>query len=147
MKSVFVDTNVLIYPLQTDDPTKAAIATAWIERLAAREALVVSPQIIDEFVSVLTRRYSFLPLLDVLDKARDYSEFCRARMDADTTRAAIDLLLLHRFSWWDSVMLASALDFGCEIVLTEDLQNGRSVDGMLIVDPFAADIDTVLRDI
>ncbi|GGK21272.1 hypothetical protein [Salinarimonas ramus] len=59
----------------------------------------------------------------------------------------MDLLLLHRFSWWDSVMLASALDFGCEMVLTEDLQDGRSIDGMLIVDPFAADIDTVLRDI
>lgn len=147
MRSVFVDTNVLIYPLQEDDPKKAAIATAWIERLAEREALVVSPQIINEFVSVATRRYSFVPTALVLAKARDYSEFCRARLDANTVLAAMDVFLAHRTSWWDAVMLASAIDFGCDLVLTEDLQSGRDIEGMLILDPFTADINTVLRDI
>jgi predicted nucleic acid-binding protein len=50
--------------------------------------------------------------------------------------AAIDLHRLHGFSFWDSLILRSAKQSGCSVLLTEDLQPQRKIDGLRIVNPF-----------
>ena len=54
----------------------------------------------------------------------------------DTWASAIALARQHRFSFHDSLILASALEAGCDTLLTEDLQAGRRIDGLAIVNPF-----------
>jgi predicted nucleic acid-binding protein len=50
--------------------------------------------------------------------------------------AAIDMHMLHGFSYWDALVLRMAKQTGCRILLTEDMQHGREIDGVRIVNPF-----------
>ena len=60
-------------------------------------------------------------------------------VDIETHEAAVALAEAHGFSFYDSLIVASALQAGCETLLTEDLQDGRRIDGITIVNPFAPD--------
>ena len=50
---------------------------------------------------------------------------------------AVDLHRLHALSFWDALIVEAAGRAGCEILLTEDLQAGRALSGLRVVDPFA----------
>ncbi len=56
----------------------------------------------------------------------------------DTWMAAVALARQHRFGFYDALIVASALEAGCDTLLTEDLRTGRRIDGLAIVNPFAA---------
>ena len=125
----FLDTNLLVYA-QTSDPRSAA----------ARQAIlaggVISVQVLNEFVAVLRRKFK-----------RDWDEIAEAVADVRTTldpvrpisiethETAVDLARQHGFSFYDSLILASALEAKCDTLLTEDLQAGQSVQGLTIVNP------------
>lgn len=128
------------------EPLKRSAATAWVERLVARGLVVISPQVLNEFVSVSLRRF---------DNGRDELEtkvhfltsFCKVELTAKTVMRALDLRRGRMLSWWDAVLVASALDHGCELLLTEDLHDGLQIEGLRVVDPFTTSIDTILRDV
>ena len=65
------------------------------------------------------------------------AEFDVAAPDVVDILGAIDLHRLHGFSFWDSLILRSAIQSGCSVLLTKDLQKSREVDGVSIVNPFA----------
>lgn len=129
MKS-FIDTNVLVYAQTSDE-----------KGLAARQAIlaggVISVQVLNEFAAVLRRKFK-----------RDWNEIAEAVADIRTTldpvraigiethEAAVDLARRYGFSFYDSLILASALEAGCDTLLTEDLQSGQRVGGLTIVNPF-----------
>jgi predicted nucleic acid-binding protein len=70
------------------------------------------------------------------EKVELYATFEVARPDLGDILAAIDLLRLHGFSYWDALVLRMAKQSGCRILLTEDMQHGREIDGVRIVNPF-----------
>lgn len=128
--TAFLDTNLLIYA-QSADP-KGEIA-----RQAILAGGVISVQVINEFSSVLRRKFR----LDWHAIAGAVADL-RAALDpvrpvgVDTWASAIALARQHRFSFHDSLILASALEAGGDTLLTEDLQAGRRIDGLAIVNPF-----------
>ena len=65
------------------------------------------------------------------------AEFNVAAPDITDILAAIDLHRLHGFSFWESLVLRSAIQSGCTVLLTEDFPESREVDGVRIVNPFA----------
>lgn len=146
MKSVFVDTNVMIYMRDPSDPARREVATTWVERLASRGLIVVSPQVLNEFVSVSLKRFDE-PLDEIVTRVRFLSAFCTAELTSSTTVRALELRGGRMLSWWDALLVASALDYGCDVLLSEDLQDGWAIDGLRVLNPFTADINTVLRDI
>lgn len=128
--SVFLDTNLLVYA-QSDDP-KGEIA-----RQAILAGGTISVQVINEFTAVLRRKFR-LEWDEIADAVADV----RAALDPvrpvgiDTWAAAVALARQHRLGFHDSLILASALDAGCDTLLTEDLQAGRRIEGLTIVNPF-----------
>ena len=56
--------------------------------------------------------------------------------EVEDVLTAIDLHRLHKFSFWDALLVRAAKRSGCRVLLTEDLQHFRDVDGVKIVDPF-----------
>ena len=131
----FLDTNLLIYAQTSDD--KAATA-----RQAILAGGVISVQVLNEFAAVLRRKFN-----------RDWDEIAEAVADVRTTLdpvrpigmethvAAVDLARQHGFGFYDSLIVASALEAGCDTLLTEDLQAGRRVQGLTIVNPFVTAAD------
>jgi predicted nucleic acid-binding protein len=143
MRSVFVDTNVLIYARDPAFPTKARQAVNWLTELASRNEAIVSPQILNEFVAVALRRFRGVPLDDVHAKARDLLPWCQAPSGSETSVRAMILQRDYQLSWWDALVVASALQAGCRYLLTEDLQAGMGFEGLTVVDPFATAPETI----
>ena len=128
----FIDTNLLIYAQTSDD--KGATA-----RQAILAGGSISVQVLNEFAAVLRRKFN-----------RNWNEIAEAVADVRTTldpvrpigiethAAAVDLARQHGFGFYDSLIVASALEVGCDTLLTEDLQAGRRIQGLTIVNPFTS---------
>jgi predicted nucleic acid-binding protein len=146
MRSVFIDTNVLIYPRDKDSPTKAARAAMWIRALSERNEAVISPQVVNEFVAVALRRFRTVPLQDIHGSARELIPLCHAPLDGSTTLLAMRIQSDFRTSWWDALIISSALAAGCRYILTEDLQPGMRFGDMVVIDPFATEPQAVIKN-
>lgn len=128
--TAFLDTNLLIYA-QSADP-KGEIA-----RQAVLAGGVISVQVINEFTAILRRKFrldwhaiagAVADLRTALDPVRP--------VGIDTWASALTLARQHRFGFYESLILASALEAGCDTLLTEDLQSGLRIEGLIIVNPF-----------
>lgn len=126
----FIDTNVLIYA--QGPGTKGNIA-----RRAILEGGVISVQVVNEFTSVLHRklRLEWSEIEEAVTDVRVALDPVRP-IGIDDHAQAVGLARSHRFSFYDALILASALAAGCDTLLTEDFQAGRRIGGLTIVNPF-----------
>jgi predicted nucleic acid-binding protein len=135
--TTFVDTNVLVYARDTSEPDKHARATAWMAHLWEHESGRTSVQVLNEYYVTVTRKLS--PGLDraaARDDVRDLTAWRPATIDAATIETAWALEDRYSLSWWDSLVVASAVRLGCTRLLTEDLSEGQNYDGVVVVNPF-----------
>ena len=129
--NAFIDTNVLIY-------AQGAGAKSETARRAILAGGVISVQVLNEFAAVLRRKFR-LEWDEIADALVDV---CTALgpvrpLDVETHLHALALARSHGFSFYDALIVASALAAGCDTLLTEDLQAGRRLDGLTVVNPFA----------
>lgn len=126
----FIDTNVLVYAQGSGAKSETA-------RQVILAGGVISVQVLNEFAAVLSRklRVEWEVIADALADVRGTLGPVRP-LDVRTHRHAVDLARLHGFSFYDALIVASALDAGCGTLLTEDLQAGRRVGRLTIVNPF-----------
>jgi predicted nucleic acid-binding protein len=120
-------------------------AADWIKALWRARSLAISPQILNEYYATATGRLQ--PRLDEAIARRDIHRFLRwpvVTPDRDLYRFAFDAQDRFGFSWWDSFVVAAARRGGCTHLLTEDLQHGQDLDGLVITDPFQTDPATIL---
>ena len=137
MVTTFVDTNVLVYAFDREEPRKQAIAADHLERLWTERSGVVSTQILQEFYSVAT---SQLKLALTAPQAREVVELY-AQWPV-TVIQPVDILNAsgiherHQLSFWDALVLQAAIVAGADRLLTEDLHDGREIEGVRIENPF-----------
>jgi len=131
----FFDTNILIY---ADDKSTPAKQRRALELVAAHRRAgtgVVSMQVLQEYFATVTSKLGVDARI-ARRKLELLAEFDVAAPNVADVLAAIDLHRLHGFSFWDCLVIRSAKQSGCSILLTEDLQQMREVDGVRIVNPF-----------
>lgn len=132
---VFLDTNVLLYADDEDAGTKRDRAREVISAALAEGYGVISTQVLQEYYVNATRKLRLDPL-----KARSrleiYLSFEVIAIRADHLLGAIDLHRLREISFWDALVAKCAAESGCERLLTEDLQHGAKLDGVLVENPF-----------
>lgn len=134
----FVDTNILIYARDPGVPEKRARANEWLNALADAGRIVVSPQVMNEFAHNIIRKLPYITRDQLYESLVELRGWCTAPTTAET---AIDGLAIHRhfqFSFYDSVLLASATAAGCAVFLSEDLTHEQRVRGITIFNPFLA---------
>jgi predicted nucleic acid-binding protein len=128
----FLDTNVLLY-LLSDDEAKAERAEGLL-----RAGAVVSVQVLNEFVAV-ARRKTQLSLADIRDSLAVIRNFCSVRaIDIETHEAALSICERHRLTIYDALIVAAARLAGSSHLWTEDMQDGQTIDGVTITNPFRA---------
>jgi predicted nucleic acid-binding protein len=132
---VFVDTNVFIYADDRAARTKRVRARTVLSELIRARQAVVSTQVMQEYFVAATRKLGLSP-----ERARIRVERLN-RLDVVLIRpelvlGAIDLCRLHALSFWDALVVRSASASGCGRLLTEDLQDGQTIDGVRIENPF-----------
>jgi predicted nucleic acid-binding protein len=132
----FVDTNILVYAVADDDPVRKAIAEELVQDLAAGGALLTSTQVLQELYVVLTlkvrRKFTPARALDYLDRIA----WSVTSTDYSLVRHAGELSCQHKISFWDALILVAAKRSGASVLYTEDLQHGRTILGVRIVNPF-----------
>jgi predicted nucleic acid-binding protein len=128
----FFDTSVLLY-LLSDEPGKADR----VEELLQQSG-TISVQILNEFTSVATRKLG-LSLPEVSEVLESVRTICNTQpLTVDTYDRGIEVAERYKFSLYDSMVVASALLAGCNVLYCEDLQHGQVIDEQLtVVNPFA----------
>jgi predicted nucleic acid-binding protein len=135
----FVDTNLLVYTVDPDEPEKRALVADLLERVMASRALILSPQSLNECYRIVTERRRVMPRADARRFIGALVSFCVAPSGHEVTRQAWRIQDLTNFAWWDCLLLSSALLSGAEYFLSEDLQHERRLEGMTILNPFRLD--------
>jgi predicted nucleic acid-binding protein len=131
----FVDTNVVVYALTDQDPRKQAIAQRLLaERGAARPSL--STQVLAETYAVLTRKQRWAAD-DALAAVTLLKSLRVVALTPENQIEALRLAVAHRLSGWDAMVVQAALQAGCDVLFSEDLQPGRRFGSLEIVNPFA----------
>jgi predicted nucleic acid-binding protein len=135
----FLDTNVFVYSFDSDSPGKASKANELIRKALKERQGVISTQVVQEFLNVAIRK--FRKPLTIPDCKQYLSAvllpLCTVYPDENLYREALDIQAETGYSFYDCLILAGADRAGCGIVFSEDLQAGRLVKNLEIVNPFA----------
>jgi predicted nucleic acid-binding protein len=131
----FFDTNVLVYAEDASALVKQRKAIALYEEHRRNRTGVVSLQILQEYFVNITRKLQVSPEV-ARRKVELLSRLDVAEPGFADILAAIDLHRLHRLSFWDALVVQMAKRAGCGVLLSEDMQQGREIDGVRIVNPF-----------
>jgi predicted nucleic acid-binding protein len=134
----FLDTNIIVYSFDTSQPVKRERALALVEGALQSGLGVISTQVIQEFLNVATRKFA-IPLKTEDCKVylkRVLGPLCKVYPDQALYEASLDLQQETNYSFYDALILASALRVGCEILYSEDFQSGQQIYGVRIITPF-----------
>jgi len=135
MARSLVDTNILVYSRDLNEPVKRARAIEVIDQLRASEDLVLSAQCLNEFSSTSLRRGT--PISEVrvaVSRWHDLGDVLP--LTGAATTVALTAVERDGLSFWDALIWATARDAGVPVVLSEDFQDGREIDGVRFVNPF-----------
>lgn len=133
----FFDTNILLYTDDRHDPIKQAKALALLQNAWMSSNLVLSTQVLQEYFAAATRKLG-VPIERAQRKIQLLSQQANVFSIApDDIVQAIDLHRLHGFSFWDSLIIRMSQKSACSILYSEDMQNGRVIGSVKIVNPFA----------
>jgi len=134
----FVDTNILVYARDSSNPEKQARAIAVLELLWRHGTGRLSTQVLQEYYVTVTRKLRpGLPPDMAREDIRDLLAWSPRPVTADVLESAWEIEDHWKLSWWDSLIVASALDCGVTTLLSEDLQDGLAVHSLKILNPFA----------
>ncbi|WP_051426421.1 PIN domain-containing protein [Jiangella gansuensis] len=134
---IFVDTNVLVYIYDADEPHKQRTATKVLAEMGGERA-VLSAQVLNEFYVTVTRK-----LRKPLDEPRAreavdvLSQLDIVPIDAGLVTAGVARSQQSQLSLWDSLVVEAARRAGCTAVLTEGLNAGAVFGGVRVINPFA----------
>jgi predicted nucleic acid-binding protein len=128
---VFLDTNVLAYTL-ANDARKKEIAEGLL-----LDPPVISVQVLNELVSVAVRKLGY-PRAAAIAAVRITMDQCQVMpMDGQDVARAFDVGDRYGFSHWDSLIVAIAIRYGCDLLYSEDMQDGQIIaPGLRVLNPF-----------
>ena len=130
----FLDTNIIVYLYSETEIKKHYIACRCLDA----NDCIISTQILNEASNVWTKKYKLR--VDIIKKyVENVEKVCDELMviQNKTIYKALDLKEKYGYSFYDCLVLASALESGCDIIFTEDMQDGQEIETKLkIINPF-----------
>ena len=132
----FIDTNILIYAYVNTDNPKHIKAKNILHKELFDDSVLLSTQTIVEFTSVLLKYKKTIEEIEeyVLEIVKS---FPIVDYSINICFGAYDVKKRYKFSWWDSLVVATALDNDCKTLFSEDLQHNQLIDGRLrVINPF-----------
>ena len=133
---VFFDSNILIYSIDESEAEKRSMTKNLIEDAAKNKTAWISTQSLQEFYNVVTRKLK-VSKEDAKLMVKTLSEtFPVLQVTPKIILLGIDVSVKTGFSFWDSLVLASAVECSCDVLYSEDLNSGQVVNGVKILNPF-----------
>lgn len=132
---VTLDANILVYAANPKDGAKHVAAAELLKRAALSDAVLVLQAVAEAF-HVLTRKRVSSPHDAQLYVRGLVRAFRVVAADSDSLELAIGATHQHGLAFWDAMLWASAERAGCDLLVTEDMQAGRRLGSVRIVNPF-----------
>jgi predicted nucleic acid-binding protein len=131
---IFLDSNILIYLYSIDEPKKKSILEELVNTL---DTIIISSQVLNEFINVMHKKRKIT--FDIL--AHGVKELCESFTVVGITVQTIEKALLiahkHNYNYFDSLIIATALEHKCSILLTEDMHHNHTIENTLrLINPF-----------
>ncbi|QDT01198.1 PIN domain-containing protein [Adhaeretor mobilis] len=135
-----IDTNILIYAVDTEEPEKSAKAIELLRRLSTEPVPLIVPwQVAVEFLACL-RRWENAKRISRSQSQRYLAEFLMpmpiVHPSTKVLQASLELSSRHSLSHWDSLLLAACIEAGVQSLYSEDMSHGGTYDSVQIVNPF-----------
>lgn len=128
---VFIDSNVWLYAAMENDNEKSILAKQVIEQ----NSIVVSTQVINEISFNLLRKYRYSEQ-EIISFINSITAHCQiSRLELQTCLIASTLRQRYALSFWDSLIVSSALETECSILYSEDMQHGLQIQHLQIINP------------
>lgn len=134
----FLDSNILVYQASNQDNQKASIAEKLVID-AAKGMGAISYQVVQETMNVLLRK-NLLPVGDEVAKLylqNVLAPLCKVQYSPALLLSALEVRSRYQYGFYDSLIIAAALEVGCKVLYSEDLQDGQVIEGLAIKNPFA----------
>lgn len=132
----FFDTNVLVYAFDEEEPEKREVGRELIEEHLMGGDGMLSVQVLREFYSVVRNVSHPLSTQEAVEAAEYLATFSPMPESAETILSAVSRSRTISISFWDALIVEAALAAGADTLLTEDLQHGREIEGLLVHNPF-----------
>lgn len=131
--NVFVDTNILLYAYSDTEIERKETALSLLEG----KKVCFSTQVINEFIWIMNKKFNVdMNSLKLISEGI-FEMYKVVLIDKTSITTATDISSKHKFSYWDSLMIASAIASNCNILYTEDLQHGQVIENSLtVINPF-----------
>ncbi len=131
----FLDTNVLVYLFDEENPNKQSAASNLINQ--PDRQIVLSVQVLGEFFHVVTRKLKQpLSSSQAFHVANSFHRYEVRPIDSLLIRKAMERQIASELSYWDSLIVESAIDAEATFPVTEDLHHGQRFGALEIRNPF-----------
>ena len=143
----FVDTNILVYSRDASEPEKQIKAKQWLTKLWQQESGRISAQVMNEYYVTVTQKLKpGLSKEQARSDLRALAVWQPLEISTQLIESAWEVQDQYTYSWWDSLVIASALFLDCQYLLSEDMQHKHSFGGLKVINPFEVDCDSLLGD-
>jgi predicted nucleic acid-binding protein len=134
----FLDTNVILYAFDQASPRKARISRQLITDGVEGKQSIISYQVVQEFVNVALKAFRIVLVRADLESFLLTAMFPMAAISPSShlVMQALQVQAAHRIAWYDSLIVAAALQGNCRILYTEDMQHGQRFGDLVVHDPF-----------
>ncbi len=131
---IFIDSNILVYSIDDNEPKKQSVANRIIWQLA-EDGGTISTQVLQEFYNIATKKLGLSKeqVKELIERLADCFTVHKNSV-ADILRA-VEISIRTQFSFWDSLIISAAIAEGCMVLYSEDLSHGQVVDGVRIENP------------
>ena len=137
MSAEFVDTNVLVYAHDGGAGHKHSASVDLLTRLFEEQSGALSVQVLAEFYVIATRKLG-IEADEAEQIINDLGNWTIHRLRHSDLILASRLHRRHKLAWRDALVVQSALELGCRVLWTEDLNHGQRIGGVTIQNPFRA---------
>jgi predicted nucleic acid-binding protein len=130
----FFDTNLLVYLYSEDEPEKQAQILTQIKNTENRW---ISTQVLNELSNTLRKKFKleYVDIANVIAEIRANFEIITVQIE--TIELALKIAEQYRYSYYDSAIIAAALESSCTLLYSEDMQHNQIIEGRLqIINPF-----------
>lgn len=134
----FIDTNVFVHSFDDRQPEKKERSLALIQAGLQDGTAVISTQVIQEFLNVATQKFAvpMKPEDSKLYVRLVLNPLCQIYPNLALYETSLDLQAENRYSFYDSLIIAAAIQGGCDFLFSEDLQDGQELRGVKIINPY-----------
>ena len=138
-----LDTNILIYAVDRSGGDKHDTADSLMQKGAEKDCYL-TVQVLGEFYHAVTRKNYAKPEQAIAFTRIWQQIYPVAAADQDTFNEAVEYVRDHNISFWDAMLWVTAKQAGCGFIISEDMQHGRRLGGVEVLNPFVKDSETAI---